>query len=389
MSKKNKILCLLTTLTLTPSMVLLSSCGQKKSPSTSSPNTSSEMNVTSSLISSEEESSSTSTSSVHVHNPKSTWTFTSTHHYHECEGCEEKLDYTEHTFDEGKILKDATFKENGYKKFTCKCGYSKTEEIVFTDITSVNFQKNIDTLDYTIIEITEDNLGTHYFQYNVTDCEDTKSEYYWINVTKTSLTNTDVTDCKIYDENKVVIKDSVDIMAAGQFMATREGTGEGFDDHDTILKLKQEGIHYFELTFNTVGTYKIHVTHYGSIGKSKKWAFSTKYNSTSISLQSEKNSYNTSSSYWFKVELTQEMIADICPEDPANFAELDGAFYDSSNNSIDKVSIKVYDINGSELENESGYAPRTFAVCSLYPGTYYVVATFSATCYGYLDISLC
>ncbi|MGN1295722.1 MAG: hypothetical protein ACI4U5_04875 [Bacilli bacterium] len=375
MDKKKKLLLLLTTLTITPSMVLLSSCGSKKKDSSSS------SNIVSTISTAE------NTSTEHIHNAKSDWSYTDTHHYHECEGCTEKLDYAAHVFDEGVVTKEATFFKNGSKTFTCECGYQKEEVIVFNQITEVAFQKCTEELKYTEIEITEETKGTYYFQYNVTDCEDITDEYYWININKTSQTKTDVTNCKIYDENKEVIKDEVMIMAAGQFMATREGSGEGYDDHDTILKLKKEGIHYFELTFNAEGTYKINVTHYGTIGNSKKWAIPTTYDPTIQRLTSAKKYLSAASVKYFCIELTQNMIND--------YHEVNGektstnfqiVLKDSTNTTLSDVSLELYDSNDMEITNVSSLAPHIFYGEQLSIGTYYLKVTMSTsgcTCYVY------
>ena len=73
----------------------------------------------------------------HEHKPAAAWSSDATGHWHECldNWCPavdntEKDSYAEHTFDEGKITKKATYKADGVKTYTCTvCGYEKTESV--------------------------------------------------------------------------------------------------------------------------------------------------------------------------------------------------------------------------------------------------------------------
>ena len=69
---------------------------------------------------------------IHVHEYGTTWKSDKTHHWKECE-CGEVSDKAEHTWDAGKVTKEATAKENGEKTYTCKvCKVTRTEVIPAT-----------------------------------------------------------------------------------------------------------------------------------------------------------------------------------------------------------------------------------------------------------------
>lgn len=325
----------------------------------------------------------------HTHKALAEWSTDETYHWHACEGknCTEVLDKAEHIWDEGVITTPATFATDGVKTYTCICGKTRTEKVVFNEITDVNFEKNtVAELSYITINITEENKGTYYFKYEVSDVADDTRECYWINVSKVggTLSPTDVSQCKIYDNNKQIIKDTVYTQAAGQFLATREGSGDGYDSHETIVKLKQDGTHYFELTFNTVGEYKIHVTHFGPTGSNLKWATPTTYSSSSFT--STKQYLYSDRTYWYSIELTQDII------DQINACGIDGGFYGSDDNKITTVSIEAYDSNGNMLLNESIADGETesnsVSVFDLEPGTYYICVKATANCYGYLSVTV-
>ena len=66
------------------------------------------------------------------HDPKEEWVFDGEKrvHYHACSRCDEKLDKAACTFDEGKVTKEPTVKEEGEKTYTCTvCGGTYTEAI--------------------------------------------------------------------------------------------------------------------------------------------------------------------------------------------------------------------------------------------------------------------
>lgn len=66
------------------------------------------------------------------HNPKEEWTYIAGEkkHYHACSRCDEKLDETTCTFDEGTVTKEPTAKEEGEMTYTCTvCGGTYTEAI--------------------------------------------------------------------------------------------------------------------------------------------------------------------------------------------------------------------------------------------------------------------
>ena len=327
--------------------------------------------------------------SKHEHGFSEEWMHDETGHWHACTGenCEEKGEFAAHTWNAGEITTPATFTSDGVKTYTCTvCKKTKTESVAF-ECAEVPFEKSTVTeATFTTITITDDTIGTYYFKYNVSDVSMERSEYYWIVVNKVGgiLTQDDVNNCKIYDANKQTIKDTIYTQAAGQFMATREGTGEEYDDAETMAKLKAEGTHYFQMTFHTAGEYKIQVMHSGAIGSSAKWAIQTTF---TTSFTSEKCSINSGNDKLFAIDLTQEII------DAINANDISGIFLDRDGNRISTVTIKAYDSEMNELRNDAIAEGETESdsvyVEHLEPGRYYICVHATATCYGYLSISVC
>lgn len=69
---------------------------------------------------------------VLTHNASSEWTKNETHHWHACTdaGCEEKINYGEHTWNDGVEATTHTCTVDGQKLYTCtKCGQTKTEVV--------------------------------------------------------------------------------------------------------------------------------------------------------------------------------------------------------------------------------------------------------------------
>ena len=324
-----------------------------------------------------------------AHTAGTVWENDETNHWHVCtaSGCEEKLDTAAHTWDEGAITTEATFVNDGVKTYTCTvCAKTRTESVAF-ECAEVPFEKStVADKTYATITITDDTIGTYYFKYNVSDVSMDKTESYWIVVNKVGggLTQNDVNNCKIYDANKQTIKDTIYTQSAGQFMATREGTGEEYDDAETMAKLKAEGTHYFQMTFHSAGEYQIQVTHFGYVGSNAKWAIQTTF---ATSFTSEKCSINSGNDKWFAIDLTQEII------DAINANDISGMFLDRDGNRISTVTIKVYDSEMNELKNDAIAEGETESdslyVEKLKPGRYYICVHATATCYGYLSISVC
>lgn len=324
-----------------------------------------------------------------AHTAGTVWENDETNHWHVCtaSGCEEKLDTAAHTWDKGAITTEATFVNDGVKTYTCTvCAKTRTESVAF-ECAEVPFEKStVADKTYATITITDDTIGTYYFKYNVSDVSMDKTEYYWIVVNKAGggLTQNDVNNCKIYDANKQTIKDTIYTQSAGQFMATREGTGADYDNAETMAKLKAEGTHYFQMTFHSAGEYQIQVTHFGNVGSNAKWAIQTTF---ATSFTSEKCSINSGNDKWFAIDLTQEII------DAINANDISGMFLDRDGNRISTVTIKVYDSEMNELKNDAIAEGETESdslyVEKLKPGRYYICVHATATCYGYLSISVC
>lgn len=64
------------------------------------------------------------------HKASSTWSKDNTHHWHDCSQCDELLDKSEHTWDNGVITTNPTCLDTGIKTYTCTaCGQAKIEEV--------------------------------------------------------------------------------------------------------------------------------------------------------------------------------------------------------------------------------------------------------------------
>lgn len=71
----------------------------------------------------------------HTHVPSDTWSHDETQHWHACtgEGCNEKLELADHTWDDGVVTTQPTETGAGVKTFTCTvCNHTKAEEIPAT-----------------------------------------------------------------------------------------------------------------------------------------------------------------------------------------------------------------------------------------------------------------
>lgn len=326
---------------------------------------------------------------AHTHAAAATWSNDEINHWRVCtvSGCNEQLDKGAHAWDEGEITTEATFRNDGVKTYTCTvCEKTKTESVAF-ECAEVPFEKStVADKTYATITITDDTIGTYYFKYDVSDVSMERSEYYWIIVNKAGggLTQEDVNNCKIYDANKQTIKDTIYTQAPGQFMATREGTGEEYDDAETMAKLKAEGTHYFQMTFHSAGEYKIQVMHSGPIGSSAKWAMQTTF---ATGFTSEKCSIYSGYDKFFAIDLTQEII------DTINAKDISGGFFDRDGNRISTVTIKAYDSEMNELTNDAIAEGETESdsvyVENLKPGRYYICVHATANCYGYLSVAVC
>lgn len=72
---------------------------------------------------------------LHTHEFSTEWSHDETQHWHACtvEGCDEKLELADHTWNDGVVTTQPTETEKGVKTFTCTvCDYIKTEEIPAT-----------------------------------------------------------------------------------------------------------------------------------------------------------------------------------------------------------------------------------------------------------------
>lgn len=328
----------------------------------------------------------------HEHNYAKTWSHDAVNHYHECE-CGEKQDITAHTWNEGVITTQATFTQDGVKTFTCsQCNATKTEKVEF-DCTDVAFEKSsVKNKTYTEIEITNDTIGTYYFEYNVSDVP-ADSEYYWINVFKDGLKQSDLSNCKIYDVNKQLIKENIATSGAGQYMAVQSSS----DSSETLAKLRADGKHYFQMTFHTAGIYKIHVTHYPILGSRPSAAFEMSVDEYETTFYSNnKVTIGADTTRWFVLDLPQSAIEALGSES----ACLDGCF-DSDKNAtgwIKTVVIKVYNSDMEELVNTNavvgeGEEPTydAFDIENITEGKYYICVTNTsdANISGYLCAMTC
>lgn len=93
----------------------------------------------------------------------SEWTKTATEHYHKCtiEGCTEKQDFSEHSWNDGEITRYATRDVKGSKKLTClTCAHTKTESYNFTTPTPVQVYTARQT-------VAQDNIEGYDFNFNL------------------------------------------------------------------------------------------------------------------------------------------------------------------------------------------------------------------------------
>ena len=66
----------------------------------------------------------------HTHEAEEAWQHDESQHWHECTGCEEKLETADHTYGDWETVEEATETEVGSRKRICTvCGYVQTEEI--------------------------------------------------------------------------------------------------------------------------------------------------------------------------------------------------------------------------------------------------------------------
>lgn len=78
----------------------------------------------------------------HEHKFNEEWTINQTHHWHQCEKCEEKNGYEEHNWDNGVITVPATPNAEGVKLFVCEdCKTSKTESVEYVPVTTVSSEE--------------------------------------------------------------------------------------------------------------------------------------------------------------------------------------------------------------------------------------------------------
>ena len=69
----------------------------------------------------------------HTHSWESNWTSDPDYHWHKCSGCSEINDKAAHTWDAGKVTKEAGAYTTGIKTYECTiCKHTKTEEIPAT-----------------------------------------------------------------------------------------------------------------------------------------------------------------------------------------------------------------------------------------------------------------
>ncbi len=67
---------------------------------------------------------------AHTHKPSADWSNDDTNHWHICSGCDEKLNFAAHDWDEGKVTTQPTDTVTGIKTYTCiVCKTTKVETI--------------------------------------------------------------------------------------------------------------------------------------------------------------------------------------------------------------------------------------------------------------------
>ena len=95
------------------------------------------------------------TGCAHEHKFSEDWTTNATHHWNQCNQCEEKHGYEEHDWDEGVIVENATPTEDGVRLFVCEdCGKTKTEDVeyVYATNTMVTEQEWLEAFDFDSIQ---------------------------------------------------------------------------------------------------------------------------------------------------------------------------------------------------------------------------------------------
>lgn len=115
-------------LLLLSAAALLAACNSNKVETSSSPSLDDSKTSNSSKV----DDSKGSSKEEHVHTFSNEWSHDENKHWHAatCEHVDEKKDYADHSFDEGKVTKGATFEEEGKKTFTCTvCSMTKDEAI--------------------------------------------------------------------------------------------------------------------------------------------------------------------------------------------------------------------------------------------------------------------
>ena len=93
------------------------------------------------------------------HQTSDEWIMNNSHHWHECDGCNEKVDLGEHDWEE-TVLIEATPTEDGVMHYECKgCGMDRVEEYSITTVTEEvwNTALNLNSFDnIKLIAQTED-----------------------------------------------------------------------------------------------------------------------------------------------------------------------------------------------------------------------------------------
>lgn len=75
---------------------------------------------------------------VHEHVFNEAWTTDATHHWHQCEQCNEKHDYEKHNWGDGIIIEYATPTTDGVMLFVCEvCKTTKTESITEVSVSTI------------------------------------------------------------------------------------------------------------------------------------------------------------------------------------------------------------------------------------------------------------
>ena len=322
----------------------------------------------------------------HKHNAVTEWSSDDTYHWHACEDekCTEQLDKAEHTWDAGVITTQATFAQDGVKTYTCSvCEKTRTESVAYSNYIDMNFVKSTETQTKVAFTISE--AGTYYFRYTV-EVPGPKDGYYWICLKRTdgiALQQTDTAhaNAKIYNENKQVIKTGLETQAAGDFMAVRPGSDDGYDDQETVANLMSNGVKYLELPFVTPGDYEIVVVHYSKKGTYFETADTATYNNDGSGTFDINCSFKANQDYFIKIVLTQDILNEY------KGYELSGKLFKDSSDVTEGITIKMFDSNYKELDNEG--ATGTLSVSNFAEGTYYIVVNSTTAQYLQLHLAFC